>query len=129
MKPDKIAIEPTYKKENGVWTLSLEAIPIPIHFRPRQKSIVCLPPEASAGNHRHQRTEIFVGIGEELEIVWLDKGGEQKSEKMNPSGKLFVFKVPPYLPHAIRNNSKKHSAFLLEHASTALRDVEEASVI
>ena len=129
MKPDKIAIEPTYKKENGVWALSLEAIPIPIHFRPRKKSIICLPPESTAGNHKHQRTEIFVGIGEELEIVWLDKDGEQKSDLMNPKGKLYVFKVPPYLPHAIRNNSTKHSAYLLEHASTTQREVEAIKVI
>ena len=129
MSPDKIAIEPSYKKDNGIWVLNLDAIPIPIHFRPRQKSIICLPPKTIAGNHKHQRTEIFVGIGEELELCWLDSDNNQKSEKMNPNGKLFVFKVPPYLSHAIRNNSEKHSAFLLEHASIAQRGVVPAEVV
>jgi hypothetical protein len=103
MKPEIIFLKEKYKKENSLWVLDFDDIKVP--FEVAQSSLVYLPPFAIGGNHSHPRREAFLGVGEELELVYVDKGVKKK-EKMYEKGVLKLFVIPPHLPHAVVNNSK-----------------------
>ncbi len=126
----KIKINPSYKKDNGNFVLSFDDIPTPKNFNKVDQSIVYIKAGQIGGNHKHKRTEVFVGFGEGLEIYWLDKKGKLNFEKMNPNGELLVFFIAPFIPHAIKNNSK-NSGVLIEIADSkqTLADVERVKVI
>ncbi len=79
------------------------------------------------GNHRHPRTEWYLGFGD-LIIYWLDTTGKRHQRHLNPQGRLLLVKIPPYLPHAVRNRSVTNSALLIELADAPQHDVERIKV-
>lgn len=126
----KIKIEASYKKENGNFVLSFDDVPTPEGFKRIDQSIVYIAPGKVGGNHKHKRTEVFVGIGEGLKIYWLDEKKKLKMERMNPSGELFAFLIPPFVPHAIKNFSKNGASLIeLANSKQTLKDVERVIVI
>jgi len=130
MFPDKFQVDPTYTKENGVWVLDLKNVLLPRYFHIKEMNIIYVPPGQTLGNHRHPRTEIFVGIGDNLELSWITKDRKVKHEPMHPDkSKIMLWKVPPFLPHAIRNTSATQFALLVEYANSSQSGVEEIKVI
>jgi len=130
MKPSWIEIFPTYKKDDsGLWSLDTEQLPLPKDFKVKEKSIIYFPPKQSGGNHIHPRTEIFLGIGASLKLVWQDKDGHTHSNPMNPENKLYLFRIPPHLPHAVVNESDHQFAMLLELADQKQENVKAAALI
>lgn len=130
MDIEKIKIEASYKKENGNFVISFDDVPTPKNFKRIDGSIIYIAPNQIGGNHKHKRVEVFVGIGEGLEIYWLDKDGKLKKELMNPSGELFAFFIPPFVPHSIKNNSKAGACLIeLADSKQTLKDVERIIII
>lgn len=126
MKVEQSPIVPTYKRENGLWVLDLDKIKIP--FDIKERSIVNIPPGQIGGNHKHPRREAFIGVGEGLELSW-NQDGKTERVNMNPEGELFLFLIPPYIEHAVINNSEITNGILIEFADEAQRDVEICEVI
>lgn len=126
MSIQKIKIKPKYKKENGLYVIDIDNIKIP--FKIRERSVVYIPPNQFGGNHKHPRQEAFIGIGEGLEIVWMQNNKKIK-EKMNPKGEIFLFTIPSYLSHAVINKSKEDFGILVEYASDMQKDVESREII
>ena len=120
---------PDDKKDDGSWAFDLETIPFPSGFSPSMRFVAYLTPGKVGGNHRHPRTEVFLGIGEGLEFVWIDKEGKKQSKKMNTGGKLMLVMVSPFVPRAVANHCEKESAVLLEFADAALESEEKVEVI
>jgi hypothetical protein len=119
----------TYKKPaTEVRVLNFNDIPTP-NEKIKDRTLVHLGPLSIGGNHQHPRTEWFVGFGPELEIHWLDDEGQLHSQLMNPNGELVLCEVPPFLPHAIRNNSQHQFALLLEFADAPQSNVESVNII
>src|SRR4051794_23793012 len=106
-EPVFINVEPTFKLENGVWVLDIDGIVLPDNIRVVEKMIVSIPPQKFAGNHKHPRSEAFIGLGEELEFAWLDAHAKIKKRSLMQGRKLFLTLTPPYLPHVIVNRSDK----------------------
>jgi len=128
MKPTITKLNYTYKKEDSdVWVLNKEDIPVdPAQIKDEQ--IVHLAPGSAGGNHKHPRTEWFIGIGK-LYFHWLDEDGERHSEHMHPDGQILLFEVPPFLPHAVENKSKDAVGILFEMADGKMVDVEKVNVL
>lgn len=127
-KPTITKINYTYKKpETEVWVLNTDDIPVDKSFV-KDQQIVHLAPQSVGGNHKHPRTEWFVGIGE-LEFIWLDEKGNKKSEQMNPNGQILLIEVPPFLPHAVRNSSVDKIGILFELADGKMKDVESVKIV
>ena len=124
MKIEQFPITPTYKKENGLWVLNLDTIEIP--FDIKERSVVSIPPGQIGGNHKHPRQEAFIGLGEGLELVWIQDGRTERTN-MNPEGKLFLFFIPPYLQHAVINNSKTNG-ILIEFADKAQEKIQNCQI-
>lgn len=124
----KIPIEPTYKKDNGLWNLDTISLPFPDKFQIAERSIVHIPAGEFGGNHKHPRTEAFVGIGEELYIVWEDDKSQKHEDKMMDGEQLFLFVVEPFTPHAVINRGNSF-AILVEFADGPNVDVEQAEVL
>lgn len=126
--PEIKDLEYTYKKpESEVWVLNTDDIPIDLS-QIEDQQIVHLAPESAGGNHKHPRTEWFVAIGD-LVIFWLDEHGEKHQEHMNPNGQLRLVKVPPFLPHAVKNISKERSGILFEFSDAKMKDVVEVKIV
>jgi len=118
----------SYKREHiDLWKLNLDDIPID-KDEIKQSEIIHFPPGSIGGNHKHPRIEWFIGIGE-LILYWLDESG-QKHEKFLYSGDgLLLVKIPPYLPHAVRNISEFKFGILFEYANAKQYDVQKVKVI
>lgn len=122
-----IPIEPKYKKENGVVVVDIDKFKIP--FEIKEKSLVYIPPKEIGGNHKHPRTEAFVGIGEGLKIIWKDKNGKLIEKNMNSDRELLLFVIPADTPHVIINNSDKQFGILMEFADDIQHDVELIKIL
>lgn len=128
MNPKITKIDYTYKKENSdLWVLKKEDIPVDL-LKVKDEQIVYLAPGSFGGNHKHPRSEWFIGIGE-LIFHWIDGDGEKQSEEMNPNGQILLFEVPPFLPHAVENPSNDKFGVLFELADAESSNVEEFPVI
>jgi hypothetical protein len=127
LAPQITQLNYTYKKpDTEVWVLNFDDIPVPTE-KIKDRQIVHLAPQSVGGNHKHPRTEWFVGIGE-LEFVWLDENGHQQKTHMNPNGEILLIEVPPFLAHAVRNISATERAVLIEFADGKMVDVEKVEV-
>lgn len=127
MKPFIKELNYTYKKpDTDVWVLNTDDIPVPKE-KIKDQQIVHLAPQSTGGNHKHQRTEWFIGIGD-LVLVWLDENGAKIQEHMNPNGQIKLFEIPPYLPHAVTNASKTERGILFEMADGKMENVEPVKV-
>jgi uncharacterized RmlC-like cupin family protein len=122
LRPIVTELNYTYKKPNTeVWVLNTDDIPIE-KTRIKDQQVVYLGPQTVAGNHKHQRTEWFIAMGD-LEIIWLGDNNTQHTKHMNPRGAILLIEVPPYLPHAVRNNSNTHSGILFEFSNAKMKDI------
>lgn len=127
MEPIFTPLNYTYKKpDTNVWVLNSKDIPVE-SSKIKDQQIVHLASQSIGGNHRHPRTEWFIGIGD-LELFWLDENGVQQSKHMHPNGQIFLIKIPPFLPHAVKNSSNIF-AVLFEYGDDIMRDVEPIKVI
>lgn len=124
----KISIDPTYRKANGLWNLETLSLPFPDTFQAKERNIVYLPAGEFGGNHAHPRTETFVGIGQEVYMIWQDDKGQKHEEKMMDGDQLFFFIVEPNTPHAVINRSK-HFAVLVECADGPNINVERVALL
>ena len=119
MKPvQKFAIDPRYRKANHQAMFDIDRKSLPLGFKVAERGLVYIPPKVVAGNHKHSRQEGFIAFGKGLEIIWLDESGKQHNEPLNPEGpdgQLWLFTVPPDVPHAVRNNDEE-AGYLLEFA-------------
>lgn len=123
-------IQPLYKKPDGLYVQEIDRTDLPLGFEPTVRHLVAIPPGGISANHRHPRSEAFIGIGDQLTFHWIDEDGAKHSENMAPQGKIFLFVVPPNVPHAITNNSDS-PAVLLEYADAeqTQNDVEIVKVV
>ena len=128
MKVLKKKINLTYKKSNGLWVLDLNKRILPNNFIPKEQSVVYLPPLKVGGNHKHPRTEIFIGIGD-LELIWLDEKGIKKTELLNFNSQNYIFVVLPFTPHAVVNKSKNNFGILIEWADAKQHEVISENII
>ena len=101
---------------------------IEVGFEVKQRSIVHIPPGQLGGNHKHPRTEAFIGIGRELELVWKENEKLIK-EMMNPGGQLVLFTIPPQVEHAVKNKSEAENGMLIELADAEQDLVEVCKLI
>jgi hypothetical protein len=104
----EIPFKTSYRhEEQEMWVLDLKDLPLPDTFKTDLPAhIIYMAPGGWGGNHRHRRTEAFVGIGDDLHIIWRDEAGEMHDAKMM-EGKdgLKLFVVPSMLPHLVENRS------------------------
>lgn len=130
MQPKIIEIQPSYKKESGVWVLDFDDISLTKDFLLKQRAVVYMPPQKYAGNHKHPRTELFLGIGGGMEFIWLDENNEKHIERMNPDGKILLIQVPPFIPHVTHNNSDSMGIIIeFADAKQTLQDVERVNIL
>ena len=126
MQVEKIQVDTPHIKPDGTWHVNTVDIKVP--FSVKESWLISLPPGAMGGNHRHLRTEAFIGSGE-LEFIWLDERGIQHKEKFVENGISYMIVVRPDVPHAIRNTSDKTTALLYEMADTTEYKIEKVKVI
>ncbi len=118
----------TYKKPDmEVWVLNIDDIPLD-KGKIQDQQIVHFAPKSIGGNHKHPRTEWFIGIGD-LALLWLDEKNQLHEEHMHPNGQILLIEVPPFLPHAVINKSETQNAVLFEYADGKMKDVERVSVL
>lgn len=122
-------IEPAFKKENGLWCLDLDRIKLPKGFKCLKKYLLYFPPQTMGGNHKHNHTEIFIGLGKDMELHWLNKDGKKQKAKMQPKNTLFAFQISPGTAHAVINKSKKEKGILIEFAAAVPNNLEPVEVI
>lgn len=123
-EPTIIPVKPTFKLENELWVLDIDSIVLPEKIHIAEKTIVSIPPQQFGGNHKHPRIEAFIGLGENLEFLWLDDKKKVHKQPLMQKGKLSLIIVPSYLPHVIVNRSQKTTEVMLEYANEPQHDVE-----
>ena len=122
-------IEPTYKRDTGVWVLHTQTVAIAPDFVVKEQSIVSIPPLQIGGNHKHPRREAFLGFGKELFLVWQDADQQLHEEAMNADDTIYLFLVESLVPHAVINKSSDSTAILYEYADDTQHDVVPVPVI
>lgn len=126
-KPRIITLNYTYKKpETEVWVLNIDDIPIDKNLI-KDQQIVHLAPQTVGGNHKHPRTEWFIGIGD-LIFVWLDENRVRHEEHMHPHGEIKLITVPPFVPHAVKNISHDKIGVIFELADAKAADSEKVQL-
>ncbi len=118
----RFPIQPTYRKENGIWHLDIDALVLPKGFTAQMRALVGIPAGAIGGNHRHPRAEAFIGLSEDLYIVWRDEAGTHE-EPMMTQDVLYLYLVEPMTPHAVINRGTGQTV-LWELADGPQHDVE-----
>jgi oxalate decarboxylase/phosphoglucose isomerase-like protein (cupin superfamily) len=125
---EKYPFEPTYTKDSGLWLLNVDNPDIPGDFTVVERNIIRMPGGKFGGNHRHPRSEAFVGIAGDLHLVWQDKEGEKHTEKMDSESGLQLFVVHSLTPHAVLNRGTT-PAVLIEFANAPQHDVEAIDLL
>jgi len=126
MNVTRIVIPPTYKKENGVWTLNIEEIVLP--FPIAKKSIVSIPPGKMGGNHTHAKTELFIALTQGLCLAWKKEDGTIKRVSMKQNDTIIGWIVPEGVSHVVINTSDSEG-ILLEIADKDVRMTTKDIVI
>lgn len=127
---EKYSVDPTYRKENGLWLLNADLPNIPVDFPIHERNIVYIPAGEFGGNHKHPRIEAFIGIGENLELIWQDQDGQKHVEAMNfkDGSQLTLFVIHALTPHIVVNRGK-NAAVLIEFANEAQHNVEPVNLL
>lgn len=125
---EKYLLEPTYTKKNGLWLLNVDTPNLPESFNIFERNVVFIPSGEFGGNHKHPRSEAFVGVGEDLQLIWQDDAGKRHVEKMNQGSGLQLFVVRSLTPHVVVNNGDK-PAVLIEFADDKQHGVEPADLL
>ncbi len=127
MKPIVTELKYSYKKPGAdVWVLNIDDLPISKDSI-KDQQIVHLAPQSVGGNHKHPRTEWFIGIGE-LYFIWFDEAGTRYEQHMHPQGKILLVEVPTLLPHAVVNKSATQVGVLFEMADGKMKGAESTVV-
>jgi len=127
-QPKILNLNYSYKKhETEVWVLNIDDIPIDKH-KIKNQQIVHLAPQSIGGNHKHSRTEWFIGIGD-LVIIWLDETGKKHEELMHSNGQIRLIEVPPFTPHAIVNQAKDKIGVVLEFSDSKKNNPKQIKII
>lgn len=124
-------MNPTYRKENGLWLLNMDLPDLPTDFHVHERNVVCIPPGEFGGNHRHPRNEAFISVGGNLELIWQDQDGQKHIDAMSPEEEdslLILFVIHSMTPHAVVNRGKS-AATLIEFAEEAQHDVEPMALL
>jgi uncharacterized RmlC-like cupin family protein len=129
MRVKKIILEPTPRKDKGSWILNTQQVVPPGTLDIVEQAIVWLTPGKTAANHRHARSEALLGIGEALYFFWQDEEGTIYEEEMYPNGVLYLFLIPPNVPHAVINRSVDKPAFLYEYFDDIFRGIETVELV
>lgn len=113
-----ITITPTKADaEKGRWLLDSGDFYLPQGFTIAQSALVGFKPGAWAGNHRHDRQEVLLGLAGELYLIWKDADGIRHEEKMvHHDGQLRFFAITSQVPHLVENRSHAADAALYEWA-------------
>ncbi|MFA6098527.1 MAG: cupin domain-containing protein [Patescibacteria group bacterium] len=85
-------------------------------FRPNFAYLNHIGPGDTAGNHYHRdKKEFFCPMGELLLLLRDVKGKKTVKVKMSLGPKDFykIYYIPPLVPHAIKNNTKKFQPLLV----------------
>jgi uncharacterized RmlC-like cupin family protein len=128
IKPKITKLNFSYEgKDSKIWVLNSDDIPLDKSLI-KDQQIIHLFPGGFGGNHKHQRTEWFIGLGNLL-FIWLDEHGKKHEVNMNPDGNLLLIEVPPFLPHAVLNNSNSESQVLFEYADAKQSGVERVIIV
>ena len=128
LKPIITKLNFTYKRnDSDLWILNTDDIPIDKNII-KDQQIVHFAPKSFGGNHKHPRTEWFVGIGD-LEFIWIDENGKRFNIHMNPNEQILLIEVPAFLPHAVINKSDSKIGLLFELANAKMSDVEEVKIV
>jgi hypothetical protein len=123
----KRKIIPNCSKKNGLFVLNFSDIKN-LPFKVKERSLVYLPKAELGGNHKHSRWEAFIGLSDDLQIIWQDKNKKTYKQNMTSKSSLLLFIVYPNTPHVILNNSSK-KAVLLELASDKQKNVEIVNLL
>lgn len=115
------------RKESNIWVLNSDDIPLNKDII-KDQQIIHLSPGGFGGNHKHPRTEWFIGLGNLL-FIWLDENGKKHEVDMNPDGNLLLIEVPPFLPHVVLNNSNSDNQVLFEYADAKQSGVERVIIV
>ncbi len=118
----------TYIKENGVTVIRQNDLKPFIPFETKDEMIVKIPSLQFGGNHTHPRQECWFGIGEKLELIWLDEHKNLQKVKMNEHKQLSLFLMPPNIAHTVINYGG-NDAFLYEFADGPQVDVKQFDLI
>ena len=129
MRVQMIPIPQTEKRADGMLKVDLNTIPVPSDFFNRYQLMISIPPMRFGGNHKHPRREIFICLSDDVELHWVDEEGKTQVCKMKEDQQLYLFDVPPYVPHAIINLSLSAPAVILELAEEKQHDVEPCSIL
>ncbi len=124
----KIPIQPSYRKENGIFVIAIDDIVLPSEFKVKQKAVINIPAKQIAGNHKHPRTECFISITQGLKLVWLDKEGKKYEKHMREGKELFLWILASNTPHAVINAGDGEGV-LLEYADDVQHDVERVEIV
>lgn len=114
---------------DGLFKIDLNNLPLPSDFLNRHQVMIYIPPMQMGGNHTHPRREIFISLSDDLELHWVDEEGITHIIKMKEENQLYLFDVPPFVPHAIINLSPKSAAVLLELTDDYQHDVEPYEIL
>lgn len=128
---EKYPINPTYRKENGLWLLNIDSPDLPTTFPIHERNVIYIPAGEFGGNHRHPRSEAFIGVSGNLELTWQDHNGKKHVEAMCPEEKndlLTLFVIQSMTPHVVMNRGK-NAAVLIEFADQAQHDVEPVNLL
>lgn len=127
-EPQITKINYSYKKEHfDLWALNFDDIPIDKDIV-KDTQIVHFAPGSIGGNHKHPRTEWFIAIGE-LILYWVDEDGNKHEKVMSSEDGILMFKIPPFVPHAVKNVSEFKFGVLFEYADAKQYEVEPYHVI
>ena len=124
----KIPIQATYRKDNGLWNLNTDSLPLPEGFVVKERNIVYIPAGEFGGNHKHRHTEALLGVGDNLLIIWHDEDGRRHEHRMMDGEQLYFFIVEPFTPHVVVNRGTSF-AVLAELTDDFRRDVERVEVL
>lgn len=128
MTLQKIKIEPTHKAA-GRWQLNMSTVPLPENFVVKKHCIVGIEKGLFAGNHKHVRSEVLLGLHPDLVFIWEDEHGKRHEEAMHPNGELLLFVVPSLLPHVVVNKSQQSPAVLYEWTDSEDVTVEKVNLV
>lgn len=129
MKVDIIPLQSYDKRVDGLLKIDLNNLSLPSDFLTHHQILIYIPPMQYGGNHIHPRREIFICLSDNVELHWVDKEGITHKHKMKEENQLYLFDVPPFVPHAVVNLSQDSAAVLLEISDADQQDVEPYAVL
>ena len=105
--PYKIFVKPLYTKDNGMYVMDITGVPFKSEYTWIEKISMSLPPTVIAGNHAHKHVEAFLAMTDGMDLYWQDAKKKIHRMSLYNKNKPFFLILPPYIPHAVKNNAKQ----------------------